>query len=58
MKANARIIVYNKIRQLPEYIQKEMIIRHTHAELCNPEEIVYKESDVLKIIETILNREI
>jgi hypothetical protein len=42
------------IEDLPKDLRDKLFEMHTHAELCEPGEIVYKESDVLKIIELIL----
>jgi hypothetical protein len=40
--------------KLPDNIKSEMFDCHTHAELCDGEDIVYKESDVVRIINMIL----
>jgi hypothetical protein len=41
-------------KDLPVEIQDRLFAAHTHGEIINPEEIVYREKDVLKIIDYIL----
>ena len=36
-----------------EAIQDELFKRHTHGELTNPEEIVYREKDVLILMQML-----
>ena len=42
--------------KLLDDIKSKMIDCHTHAELCDGEEIVYKEADVVRIINAIISK--
>lgn len=38
-----------------EIIDKILFPIHTHADLCDPEEIVYKEKDVIELIKRLID---
>ena len=42
-----------KYDELPEILQEELSMKHTHAELVEGEEIVYKEQDVLELLQFV-----
>ena len=44
------------MNDLPKWIQKELFKLHTHAELVDPEAIVYTEEDVIRIIQLIIDK--
>lgn len=44
--------------ELPESLQNKLFEAHTHAELVDGEEIVYREQDVLDIIKYVSDMEI
>lgn len=44
---------HNQYDNLPKFIKTEMVKRHTHAELLQPDEIVYKEKDVIELINIV-----
>lgn len=43
-----------KYDELPKDIKTELFKVHTHADLVNGEEIIYKEQDVINIISRLL----
>lgn len=45
----------SKINELPEDIQNMLKEIHTHAELCDPNEIVYREKDIIELLKKIKN---
>lgn len=46
--------MFNKeIGESPEQLGKYLFSIHTHAELCDPNEIVYKEKDIIALFEYI-----
>ncbi len=46
----------NNYNDLPKHLQEALLQKHTHAELLNPNEIVYTEKSVLEIIKLINNK--
>ncbi len=42
--------------ELPQNIQDDLFNHHTHGELCHPDEIVYREATVVRILHEQLEK--